>query len=132
MSIVDFRLKNLFWRIKKMKRFTILAIVLACFATLCLGRSRTRSAPQMIIQLTDPNLKGSVTLEEALAKRRSVRQFSSEPVKRSQISQLAWAGQGITEPQKGLRTAPSPGDVHPVELIFVTQEGIFAYGPAEH
>ncbi len=114
-----------------MKRLTILAIVLACFATLCLGRSRSR-APQMIIQLTDPNLKGTVSLEEALAKRRSVRQFSSEPVKRSQISQLAWAGQGITEPQRGLRTAPSAGAIYPIELLFATQEGLFVYRPADH
>ena len=115
-----------------MKRLTILAIVLACFATLCLGRSRTRSAPQMIIQLTDPNLKGTVSLEEALTRRRSIRQFSSEPVKRTQISQLAWAGQGITEPQRGLRTAPSAGAIYPIELLFATQEGLFAYRPADH
>lgn len=115
-----------------MKRLTILAIVLACFATLCLGRSRSRSGPQMVIQLTDPNLKGTVSLEEALAMRRSVRQFSSEPVKRSQISQLAWAGQGITEPQRGLRTAPSAGAIYPIELLFATQEGLFVYRPADH
>ena len=115
-----------------MKRLTILAMVLACFATLCLGRSRSRIAPQMIIQLTDPNLRGTLTLEEALAKRRSVRQFSSQPVKRSQISQLAWAGQGITEPQRGLRTAPSAGAIYPIELLFATQEGLFVYRPADH
>ena len=115
-----------------MKRLIILALVLACFATLCLGRSRSRSTPQMVIQLTDPNLKGTVSLEEALAKRRSVRQFSSEPVKRSQISQLAWAGQGITEPQRGLRTAPSAGAIYPIELLFATQEGLFIYRPTDH
>ena len=115
-----------------MKRLAILAIVLACFATLCLGRSRSRIAPQMIIQLTDPNLKGTVSLEEALARRRSVRQFSSEPVNRSQISQLAWAGQGITEPQRGLRTAPSAGATYPIELLFATPEGLFVYRPADH
>jgi len=114
-----------------MKRLIILAIVLICSVTLCLGRSRTR-APQMIIQLTDPNLTGNVSLEDALARRRSVRQFSSEPVKRSQISQLAWAGQGITEPQRGLRTAPSAGSIYPIELIFATQEGLFAYRPMDH
>ena len=130
---MDCRLKkNLFWRIKKMRRLTILVIVLACFAALCFGRSRTRSAPQMIIQLIDPNLKGTVSLEEALAKRRSVRQFSSEPIKRSQISQLAWAGQGITEPQRGLRTAPSAGTIYPIELLFATDEGLFVYRPADH
>ncbi len=115
-----------------MKRLTILAIVLACFATLCLGRSRSRSAPQMIIQLTDPDLIGAVTLEEALAKRRSVRQFSSKPLNRTQIGQLAWAGQGVTEPQRGLRTAPSAGETYPIELLFATHEGVFVYRPADH
>ena len=114
-----------------MKRLTIFAMVFACFATLCLGRSRSRT-PQMIIQLTDPNLVGYMSLEEALAKRRSVRQFSSEPIKRSQISQLAWAGQGITEPQRGLRTAPSAGATYPIELIFATPEGLFVYRPTDH
>jgi SagB-type dehydrogenase family enzyme len=115
-----------------MKRLTILAIVLACLATLCLGRSRTRSTPQMIIQLTDPNQVGTVSLEEALAKRRSVRQFSNQPLKRTQIGQLAWAGQGVTEPQRGLRTAPSAGATYPIELIFATHEGLFVYRPADH
>lgn len=86
----------------------------------------------MIIQLTDPNLNGPVSLEEALAKRRTVRQFSSELLKRSQISQLAWAGQGITEPQRGLRTAPSAGAVYPIELLFALPEGLFVYRPFDH
>jgi len=86
----------------------------------------------MIIQLTDPNLKGPVSLEEALSRRRSVRQFSSELLKRSQISQLAWAGQGITEPQRGLRTAPSAGAIYPIELLFAMPEGLFVYRPADH
>lgn len=114
-----------------MKRLAVLAMVLACLVTLCFGRSRSRT-PQMIIQLTDPNLTGSVSLEEALAKRRSVRQFSSQPLNRSQISQLAWAGQGITEPQRGLRTAPSAGATYPIELLFAIPEGLFVYRPADH
>jgi protease I len=114
-----------------MKRITILIIVLACFASLCLGRSRSRT-PQMIIQLTDPNLTGIVSLEAALAKRRSVRQFSSEPIKRSEIGQLAWAGQGVTEPQRGLRTAPSAGATYPIELLFATPDGLFVYRPVDH
>lgn len=114
-----------------MKRLKILVIVLACFATLCLGRSRSRT-PQMIIQLTDPNLQSNVSLEQALAQRRSVRQFNSEPIKRSEISQLAWAGQGITEPQRGLRTAPSAGAIYPIELLFAIPEGVFVYRPVDH
>ncbi len=114
-----------------MKRLTILGIVLVCFAALCLGQRRTRS-PQKIIRLTNPNLTGTVSFEEALAKRRSVRLFSSIPLESEYIGQLAWAGQGITDQQRGLRTAPSAGETYPIDLYFATEEGLFVYRPAEH
>ncbi|MFH1881613.1 MAG: DJ-1/PfpI family protein [Planctomycetota bacterium] len=114
-----------------MKRLTILGIVLICFAALCLGQRRTRS-PQKIIRLTNPSLTGTVSFEEALAKRRSVRLFSSKPLESEHIGQLAWAGQGITETQRGLRTAPSAGETYPIDLYFATPEGLFVYRPAEH
>jgi len=114
-----------------MKRLTILGIVLICFAALCLGQRRTRS-PQKIIRLTNPSLTGTVSFEEALAKRRSVRLFANKPLESEQISQLAWAGQGITETQRGLRTAPSAGETYPIDLYFATPEGLFVYRPAEH
>ncbi len=128
-----------------MKRLTIPVIILACFGALCLGQRSTatprstslrsprfRSLPQKIIQLTEPKLTGTLTFEEALAKRRSVRLFSGKPLKYSQIGQLAWAGQGVTEPQKGLRTAPSAGEIYPIQLYFATEEGLFLYQPAKH
>ncbi len=95
-----------------MKRLTILGIVLVCFAALCLGQRRSRT-PQKIIQLTKPYLTGTVSFEEALAERRSVRLFAGKPLDSEQIGQLAWAGQGITEPRRGLRTAPSAGETIP-------------------
>ena len=119
-----------------MKRLTILTIILAGFAIVCLGQYRSRVSPRKpalkIVQLTEPRLTGPVSFEQALAKRRSVRQFTSQPLKFIQIGQLAWAGQGITEPQKGLRTAPSAGAIYPIELYFATPEGLFVYRPAQH
>ena len=116
-----------------MKRFAILGIVLICFAGLCLGQRRSRSrTPQKIVHLTKPKLMGTVSFEEALAKRRSIRLFANKPLEYEQISQLAWAGQGITEKQRGLRTAPSAGEIYPIELYFATEEGLFVYRPAEH
>ena len=114
-----------------MKRLTILGIVLVCFAALCLGQRRTRS-PQKIIRLTKPNLTGTVSFEEALAMRRSVRLFANKPLESEHIGQLAWAGQGITDTQRGLRTAPSAGETYPIDLYFATPEGLFVYRPAEH
>jgi len=66
---------------------------------------------------------------EAIAKRRSVRQFTRESLTIEQISQLAWAGDGITDPERGLRSAPSAGALYPLQLYLFTPEGVFRYLP---
>ena len=49
-----------------------------------------------------------MTLDKALAARRSVRDLDSDPLTGEQLRRLAWAGQGRTSPE-GFRTAPSAG-----------------------
>ena len=115
-----------------MKRLAIFAIILAVFAAICVGQRKSRVSPLKIIQLSEPRLTGPVSLEQALARRRSVRRFTSQPLNFTQIGQLAWAGQGITEKQRGFRTAPSAGAIYPIKLYFVTQEGMFVYNSDEH
>jgi protease I len=116
-----------------MRRLATLALVLAFFAVPpCYGQRRTRIPQRKIVQLTEPNVTGAMSLEETLAKRRSVRRFTNQALKWSQIGQLAWAGQGITDKARGLRTAPSAGSVYPIELFFATPEGLYVYRPAEH
>ena len=115
-----------------MKRFIILAIVAVSCTAICLGQRRSRTSRLRVLQLAEPKLSGQVSLEEALTKRRSVRQFTGQPLKPTQVSQLAWAGQGITEPVRGLRTAPSAGAVYPIDLYFATPEGLFIYRPKGH
>jgi SagB-type dehydrogenase family enzyme len=74
---------------------------------------------------------GSISLEQALQRRRTAREFSSEPLSMEQISKLLWAAQGVTDPS-GRRTAPSAGATIPLELYLVTHEGFFHYVPADH
>jgi SagB-type dehydrogenase family enzyme len=84
------------------------------------------------VRLPQPRLTGPVSVEEALARRRSVRQFADKDLTIQQVSQLAWAAQGITEPQRGLRTAPSAGALYPLELYLVKRDGLFHYIPQGH
>ena len=89
------------------------------------------------ISLSEPRYDSDVSIEEALLNRRSVRQFSSEPLTLEEVSQLVWAAQGITDP-RGLRTAPSAGALYPLELYVVVgniedlTEGVYRYSPQEH
>ncbi len=84
-----------------------------------------------VIQLPDPRMKGTVSVEETLVLRRSVRHFSDQPLTHEEISQLLWSAQGIRGEQRH-RTAPSAGALYPLELYAVMQEGIFHYDPWAH
>ena len=84
-----------------------------------------------VIQLPAPVLKGGVSVEEALAKRESVRHFTPELLTPSELSQILWSAQGITRNWGG-RTAPSAGALFPLELYLVLQEGLFHYVPRDH
>ncbi len=91
-----------------------------------------------IIQLPAPNYKSNTSVEEALQKRRSVREYSKEPLSLFEISQILWAAQGITDNTYGLRTAPSAGALYPIELYLVAANvkeltrGIYKYDPRRH
>jgi SagB-type dehydrogenase family enzyme len=86
--------------------------------------------PGKTIDLPRP-VKSGASLDEALGKRRSVRQFAARPLSLAEISQLLWAGQGRTRDWGG-RTAPSAGALYPLELYVAVKEGVFHYRPAKH
>ncbi|MHC4757835.1 MAG: DJ-1/PfpI family protein [Planctomycetota bacterium] len=96
------------------------------------SRAQSRVSPMRTIQLSEPNLTGRLSIESVLAQRRSVRQFAQKGLNYSQIGQLAWAGQGITEPANGLRTAPSAGSLFPMTLYIAISKGLFIYRPENH
>jgi SagB-type dehydrogenase family enzyme len=91
------------------------------------------------ISLPDPRLKGEMTLEEAILKRRSRRDFRDSPLTLGEISQILWAAQGITD-RTGLRAAPSAGALYPLDLYLVVGkqgveglgEGVYHYLPQSH
>jgi SagB-type dehydrogenase family enzyme len=82
------------------------------------------------MKLPKPSTDGN-RLDFALAGRRSVRSFSSRELTERELSQLLWAGQGVTSPS-GYRTAPTAGGTLPLELHLLTADGVFRYVPREH
>ncbi len=87
------------------------------------------------IHLLPPAEKGGMSLEEAVARRRSIRDFSPEAISRSQLSQILWAASGISGTSSGYRTVPSAGATYPLEIFVVCgknsieeiDEGIYHY-----
>lgn len=121
-----------------MRRLSFFACVVMVAAGLVLGVCLLGSAevlpaaaPGQEMDLPEPELEGGLSLEEALAGRRSVREFTGEALTLEEISQLFWAAQGITTDWGG-RTAPSAGALYPLELYVATEEGLYHYVPQGH
>jgi SagB-type dehydrogenase family enzyme len=90
-----------------------------------------------IIELPRPHFDSGTSLESALLERRSVRFYTGRGLTLKEVSQLLWAGQGITSP-RGFRTAPSAGALYPLELHLVAgrvadlSSGAYRYNPGQH
>lgn len=110
----------------------------------CVGTDETASpAPEGLetssirIELPLPAGESDVSLEESLVRRRSVRDYTDEPLTLAEVSQLLWAAQGVTG-ERGGRTAPSAGALYPLEVHLVAgevvdlQPGVYRYAPADH
>jgi SagB-type dehydrogenase family enzyme len=104
------------------------------------GQDKTNQAAT--IKLPQPRLTSSMSVEEAISKRRSVRQYKDSSLSLSELSQLLWAAQGVTDsttyPGRTLRTAPSAGALYPLEVYAVVGNvtgiapGIYKYKCATH
>jgi len=116
------------------------ALVLVVVVSLSLGgcgppieqvKEVAASPPPQEMVLPEPRLQGALSLEETLARRRSVRNFTGEELTLEEISQLLWAAQGITAGWGG-RTAPSAGALYPLEVYVATPSGLYHYVPQGH
>jgi len=97
-------------------------------------------AMNSVIKLPEPETVGMMSVEEATARRRSVRDYTDQPLTVKQLSQLLWVAQGITERRYGFRTAPSAGGTYPLEIYIAVGEngvveleaGVYHYDPRAH
>ena len=83
-----------------------------------------------------PKINGSMSVEEALANRRSHRDFLADAISFDQLLQILWAAYGTSS--GGLRTTPSAGATYPLEIYAVVgnvegiESGVYRYIPDEH
>jgi SagB-type dehydrogenase family enzyme len=91
------------------------------------------------IALPAPALVGELSVEAAIAQRRSRRRLLQDALSAEHLSQLLWCAQGVTD-ERRKRAAPSAGAVYPIELMVVVGDatagelsaGVYRYDPAEH
>lgn len=89
------------------------------------------------VKLPQPRTDGGIPVEEALARRRSVRDYGDASITLAELSQLLWAAQGVTD-AGGYRTAPSAGALYPLEVTVAAGDvadlpaGVYRYVPSGH
>jgi len=89
------------------------------------------------IILPEPIYDSDTSIEEAILNRRSIRNYTDQPLTLQDVSQLLWSAQGITG-TSGFRAAPSAGATYPLETYIVVgdvegfDEGIYRYKPHQH
>jgi len=92
-----------------------------------------------LVKLPPPSYQGSMSVEEALKARRTVREFAARGLDLKQVSQLLWGADGLSDP-RGHRTAASAGATYPLEIYLVVGErgvadlpaGVYRYLVQEH
>jgi SagB-type dehydrogenase domain len=95
--------------------------------------------------LPPPKTDGDVSLEYALARRRSQRHLTGQAISAECLGQLLWSAYGVTSPQPsrpltrgGFRTAPSAGGLYPLEIDVVIgnvdgiEPGVYRYASEDH
>lgn len=110
-----------------------------------IGGNDTRDGGRTVlkaVRLPQPRTDGPLSVEQAILRRRSRREYTGEPLTVEEVSQLLWAAQGITAPHlwTGLRSAPSAGGLYPLETYVVVKEGgvvgleagVYHYDPHRH
>lgn len=95
---------------------------------------------EAVMKLSPPKTEGTVSVEQAIKQRRTVRAFRSRALDLNQLSQLLWAAHGITENSGFKRAAPSAGALYPMDVYVVVgqnsvaqiEAGVYHYEPKGH
>lgn len=117
-------------------------ILIACAALLTTACCVTPSARKAVtntevkydpvIALVVPDTVGGASVNEALADRRSWREFAAAPLSLEELSGVVWAAAGINRPGTDRLTAPSALGLYPIRVYAFFAEGVYSYDARVH
>lgn len=110
-----------------------------CFLRFAVGKGNI-DKQEAVMKLPQPKTEGTVSVEQAIKQRRTVRAFLQQALDLNQLSQLLWAAHGITENNGFKRAAPSAGALYPMDVYVVVgqnsvmqiEAGVYHYEPRGH
>jgi SagB-type dehydrogenase family enzyme len=83
------------------------------------------------IKLPSPDKRGGLPLMQAIAKRRSSREFARKPLPLPVLSGLLWAAFGVNR-RDGGRTAPSAINAQEIDVYVALPDGAYLYDAKRH
>lgn len=101
--------------------------------------ARYKSYPDAArITLPPPHNYQEMSLQEAIERRRSRREYLAESLSLEELSALLHAASGVTDSTRGFRAAPSAGALYPIETYAVVHDaagleaGLYHYAVPDH
>lgn len=88
-------------------------------------RTEVKHGPEIV--LLTPDTVGGATINQALADRRSWREYSAAPLTLEELSGVMWAAAGVNRPGTDRLTAPSALALYPIRVYAFFAEGVYAY-----
>lgn len=85
-----------------------------------------------VIQLPPPDTTAGAPIMQALAERRSVREFSAKELNQQMLSNLLWAANGVNRPAENKRTAPSAMNRQEIDIYACMKDGAYLYNASKH
>lgn len=71
-------------------------------------------------------------IEDVIKFRRSIRKFKGNEPDLWMMGNILWAGQGITDKERKLRSSPSAGALYPLKLYLLKKDTVYLYKPENH
>jgi SagB-type dehydrogenase family enzyme len=105
-----------------MKKQALLVLICLCMIA-CVAFAAEQAK---VVTLPAPKTEGGMPLMQALKERKSGRDYSQKELTLQTLSDLLWAGFGVTRAD-GRRTAPSAANVQEIDIYIAKADGLFRY-----
>ncbi len=106
-------------------------ITAALFAIILPLHTAVAAEPGESVALPPPAKTGGMPLMEALAARKSIREYADKPIDEQTLSDLLWAAWGVSR-DDGHRTAPSAMNNQEIDIYVVREDGAWLYDATAH
>jgi Nitroreductase len=112
------------------------SLLVAAFASAQTIQTKQATAPMELttfdtIQLLAPDTLGGMPLMQAIAHRKTDREFDSRALSLKHLSEVLWVANGLNR-ANGKRTVPSAMALYPLQTYAVLANGIYFYNPRLH